>query len=196
MSVQIKRGVIRNTFFCGLLTFLVNAIFTLVGDIPLILFLTNILPGFFFGSVLCMGNESLPAWRRVLFIFCSGGLYFLVVWLATDHHLPFHGQLSFILASIIGANGLLILYHFLLGKALVVWKGFLLATVIGALSSFFPAKAYWDNNFISSSGRPFDTIILMSIFLVWQTLFGLTVALSSPAVANSRFLKPRLTTHG
>jgi hypothetical protein len=196
MSVQTKRGIIRNSFFCGLLTFLVNTIFTLVGDIPLILFLTNILPGFFFGSVLCMGDESLSAWRRVLFIFCSGGLYFLVVWLATDLHLSFHGQLSFILASVAGANGLFLLYRFLLEKQLVVWKGLALATITGILSSFLPAKAYFDNDFISSVGKVFDTMILMSIFLTWQTLFGLTVALSSTAVANSRLLKPRLTSNG
>lgn len=186
MNVQTKQGIIRDTFLCGLVTFGVNSLFTLVGDIPLILILTNILPGFIFGFVLCTGDESLPAWRRVVFICCSGGLFILVAWLATDRHLSFHGQLSFILASLVGAYGLLLLYHLLLGKALIAWKGFTLATLTGVLSAFFPAKAYWDNDFNSSVGKLFDTIILMSIFLTWQALFGLTVALSSPAAANRR----------
>lgn len=193
MNVQTKQKIVRNTFLCGLVTFVVNTLFTLVGDIPLILILTNILPGFIFGFALCTGDENLPVWRRVLFICSSGGLFFFVVWLATDRHLSFHGQLSFILASIVGANGLLILCRFLLGKALVAWKGFLLATIIGALSAVFPAKAYWDNDFISSTGRLYNTTTLMSIFLVWQTLFGLAVALSRPAAANDSFAKVGLT---
>jgi hypothetical protein len=164
---------------------------TLVGDIPVILILTNILPGFFFGSVLCLGDESLPPWRRVLFIFCAGGLYFLVVWLATDLHLWFHGQQTFVMANIFGACALLLLYHLLLKRRLVMLKGLALATISGAISAFLPAKAYFDANFIGSVGRVADTTILMSIFLTWQTLFGVTVVWSSATFANGRFLKLR-----
>jgi hypothetical protein len=164
---------------------------TLVGDIPVILILTNILPGFFFGSVLCLGDESLPPWRRVLFIFCAGGLYFLVVWLATDLHLWFHGQQTFVMASILGACALLLLYHLLLKRRLVMLKGLALATISGAISAFLPAKAYFDANFIGSVGRVADTTILMSIFLTWQTLFGVTVVWSSATFANGRFIKLR-----
>ena len=186
MNIQTKQGIIKKSFSCGFVTFLVNSLFSFVGDIPLILILTNILPGFFYGAVLCTGNDDLPVWKRLLFICCSGGLFIFVVWLATERPLSFQGQLSFVLASLVGAYGLLLLYYLLLGKGLVLWKGFSLATLTGVASALFPARAYYDNHFNSAVGSTWDTIILMSVFLTWQTLFGLTVAFSHPAAANGR----------
>ena len=186
MKSQTKQRIIKNSLSCGFVTFLVNTLFSFIRDIPFILILTNILPGFLFGAVLSKDNDDLPGWRRLLFICCSGGLFIFVAWLATDRHLSFQGQLSFVSASLIGAYGLLLLYHLLLGKGLILWKGFLFATLTGSASALFPAKAYYDNDFNSAVGSTWDTITLMSIFLIWQTLFGLTVAFSHPAAANRR----------
>lgn len=96
--------------------------------------------------------------------------------------------MTFILASLIGAYALLILYYFFINRFIVIWKGFLFATFTGVVSAILPAKAFHGD--FSSNATQVDMVIFMSIFVMWQTLFGLTIVLSEQAVATASFPEP------
>lgn len=187
MFTKYQKRIFTSSFYCGLIIFFINVLLGLSKDISAVLIMSYILPGFVFGIVLNFDNSVVPIWKRLLFIVASGSLFTLVAWLATDIHLSFRGQTTFMLSSLLGAYVLLFLYSFILGRTIIIWKGVLFATLTGIISSYFPAKVYHDNNFTTSIGAPYDIIILTSIFLTWQTFFGLTVALSSPATTNNSY---------
>jgi hypothetical protein len=110
------------------------------------------------------------------------GVFILVAWLATDHQLSFHGQTAFVMASLFGACCLFLLHFTLIRNTLVLWRRLLLSALTGIGSGLLPAKAYHKGVFSTDMNFPFDLVIVMSIFVVWQSLFGLTIALSSRAI--------------
>lgn len=181
---------IMSTFYCGLITYVVNVPFYLSKAIPLALFTGLILPGFPYGTVLVSAAQQVSNWNRVLFVLMSGELYILCSWFATDLHLEGHNEYFFVYASVFGACGLFIFYYVLIQKSLILWKGLILSVIVGSTTSILPGIAYTRGLIESSTGFPYNILITMSIFLTWQTLFGATLVLSSsPATANMSFAK-------
>lgn len=161
---------IRNSFVCGLLIFIICFLCILTEDVSALLIVSHILPGFIYAIVLCGFQKNLLNWRSLLFIGLSGGLYILCAWTATGH--TFFGDnidLCFPLASAIGATVLLILYYLLIDTKILLIKGCILAICMGILSA---AIIFLIDTIGSGKEGNINTVFVLFIFPIWQTLFG------------------------
>ena len=178
VPTKLKHTTIKNSFYCGLLTFVVNFLFVLSQEMSAFLIFSYILPGFVYAIVLCDFKNYRLDLKRFLFIVFSGGLYIFVAWVATGF--SFFGnntKLCFPVASVIGATLLLTLYYLLVDKSISLSRGLLLATFLGLLSSILPflgdrlEQQINDYNIQGIVNLGFTLLI----FPVWQTLFAWTI---------------------
>lgn len=160
------------------MTFAVNFLFVLTTAMSALLIFSNILPGFIYAIVLCDFENNKLDLKRFLFIASSGGLYIIVVWVATGY--SFFGdntKLCFPIASVIGATLLLTLYYLLIDRNISLLKGLLLTTFVGLLTSVLPFLG----DTLEQTITDFDIQgyinfgLTLLIFPVWQTLFGWTI---------------------
>ena len=190
VPTKLKQTIIKNSFYCGLLTFVVNFLFVLSKEMSAFLIFSYILPGFVYAIVLCDIQNNRLDLKRFLFIVLTGGLYIFVAWVATGF--SFFGnntKLCFPIASVIGATLLLTLYYLLVDKSISLTRGLLLATFLGLLSSILPLlgdrleQQINDYNIQGIVNLGFTLLI----FPVWQTLFTWTIYRLKKATANSGF---------
>ena len=178
-SLTVRRLIVRRSFYCGLATFLVNAALVLSGIGTITMVTACVLPGFSFAIVICDCAKSQPPfWRQLLFALCSGVLYLLVWLLLVDDQINFQSTGAFVLASVLNFLALLMLYWLLVNAKFHFWKALLLGTIFGGLSAVLPALVF--SGYLAWLGNAALIISVMSIFLTWQTLFGLTIAWCSP----------------
>lgn len=179
--------IIRRSFYSGLTIFLFSFLFVLLKDLSVLLILSNILPGFIYGTILCqLGKYGLDL-RRLTFIALSGGLFIFVAWVATGY--SFFGTntyFTFPFGSVIGSIFLFLFYYFLIDNNLQLGKGFVIVILIGLISSVTPLigdiidKKVNDLDVRGNVSLGFTLLI----FVVWQTLFGWTLTKCRKAAAN------------
>ena len=182
---------IRNSFFCGLSIFAISFLFVLVEDTSVLLIVTNILPGFVYGIVLCNFENNRLDLRRLLFITFSGALFIFVAWVATGY--SFFGRdnrLTFPLGSVIGSASLFFFYYFLIDNNLLFVRGFTLAILTGLLSSVIPVLGNQLDKQIGdlSVKQTLSLGFTLLIFVVWQTLFGWIIIKCKKREADMRFV--------
>lgn len=187
---KLNSDLIRRSFYCGLAIFSVNFLFVLLKDLSVLLILSNILPGFIYGVILCRLGENGLDLKRFVFIALSGGLFIFVAWVATGY--SFFGSNTYItcpLGSVIGSTVLFLFYYFLIDNQLQLLKGFTVAFSAGLISSVMPfigdtiEKQITDLDVKGNVSLGFTLLI----FVVWQTLFGWTVTKCRKAAANNIF---------
>ncbi len=184
---KLKHTLIKNSFKCGLLTFAINLLFGLSKMISALLIFSNILPGFIYAIMLCDFENNKLDLKRFLFIVFSGGLYIFVVWIATGH--SFFGdntKLCFSIASVTGSILLFIFYYVLIDKNISFFKGFLLASSIGLLSSILPLLGDRLKQQIQGYDIKYNINLVFTLLIipVWQTSFGWTIYILKKATAN------------
>ena len=174
-----KQYLIRSCLFCGVATFAVNLILAALKMPFLLLWTSNIFPGFVFGYVLADTIKANIDSRSFLFILLSGGLYILVAWMATGY--SFLGNKIYIcypIASVLGSTLLLLLLTLLLDNKIVFVVGLKYAVLTGLVSSILPVIG---SVFISKLGDS-DRLSLvtfmlnLSVFLTWQPLFAWSIS--------------------
>jgi hypothetical protein len=172
---KLKQTIIKNSFYCGIITFAVNYLFFLSNKISPLLIFSNLLPGLVYAIVLCDFVNNKLDLNRFLFIIFSGVLYVLVVWLASsDSIFGFPTNITLPVASITGATVLVALYYLLLDKYIYLLKGLLFAIFVGLTSCIIPFIGdRWEQkiNDYDVKGN-ISMIFTLLIFPVWQTLFG------------------------
>ena len=162
-------SILKSCFICGLATFLANLMISFIFP-PARSLSACLLPGFLFGSLLLAYEKQTATIYKVAFLAISSGLYVLVAWLPTGHNFAWQQEpYIFILASILGAIGLLLAYCLLLNKQLSLKKGLPLAAVGGLLSALIPFAVV---SLESQSTGWLSMAGVLSILLSWQTLFG------------------------
>jgi putative Mn2+ efflux pump MntP len=162
----------------------------LSNSISALLIFSNVLPGFVYAIILCDFENNKLDLKRFLFIAFSGGLYIFVAWVATGKYFFSDNiQLCFTFASVIGATILFTLYYLLIDKNISFFKGFLITSCIGLLSSILPFVGEHLENQINDFVLKDNVYIgfTLLIFPVWQTLFGWTIYTLKKATANSGF---------
>jgi len=181
---------VKRSFYCGLTLFLVSFLFVLLKDLSVLLILTNILPGFVYGAVLCKPGVNGLDLKRFSFIALSGGLFIFVAWVATGY--SFFGNnthITFPLGSVIDSTVLFLLYYFLVDNHLQLSRGLVVAFLTGLSSSITPfigdtIEKQINNLEIRGNVSLGFTLL---IFVVWQTSFGWTLTKCRKAAANSGF---------
>lgn len=187
-SLQLKDEIVKRSFYCGLTLFLFSFLFVLLKDLSVLLILSNILPGFIYGAVLCKPGESGLDLKRLSFIVLSGGLFIFVAWVATGY--SFFGNntnMTFSLGSVIGSTVLFLLYYYLVDNHLQLGRGLIITTLTGLLSSvppFIGDTIEKQINDLDVRGNVSLSFTLL-IFVVWQTLFGWALTNCRKAAANS-----------
>ena len=174
------------TSYCGFITFFINTLFYQAGLISIAVFTCVILPGFTFGGTLVFTVKDVSAWKRLLFIILSGGIYITANWIATDSHIPGYSPVFFLYASVFGHLALYLLYQLLLITSQISWRAICLSAVFGILSSILPIIACNQKNLTSPAREFLNTILLMSIFITWQFLFGLLLVITPRNVLRDK----------
>jgi hypothetical protein len=183
----LNSDLIRRSFYCGLAIFSVSFLFVLLKELSVLLILSNILPGFIYGAILCRPVENGLDLKRFVFIALSGGLFIFVAWVATGY--SFFGSNTYValpLGSAIGSTVLFLLYYFLIDNQLQLLKGFTVAFSAGLISSVMPFIGDTIEKQITNLDVKGNVSLgfTLLIFVVWQTLFGWTLTKCRKAAAN------------
>jgi hypothetical protein len=165
---------VTRSFTCAVILFCINMFFALTKLVPLLVMTAIILPGFVYGHVLAYTTKGDPDRQSSVFVFLSGGLYILISWIATgDSPLGDNIYILFPVAGVIGAVLLLLLYRTFLDRGVSLYKGIRYCFLTGLISSVLPVLVHWVDieyryDFINQAS-------LLSVFLIWQPLFGFTI---------------------
>jgi len=174
----LEKKIVRQSFYCGIITFAICFLFALSKELSGLLIFSNILPGFFYGWVLSDLSNSEFKLKRILFVLLSGALFIFVAWIATGYSF-FGGNtvICFPIGSVLGSTLLLILYYLLIDNKMALARGLVVALLIGLISSvllFMGDNLEQHVNDYSIKGIINFGFTLL-IFPVWQTLFGWTI---------------------
>ncbi|WP_460586557.1 hypothetical protein [Hymenobacter arcticus] len=175
--------IIKSCFRSGAATFLANVVVLLL--LPQLGLLTALLaPGFVFGFVLLDDKQHVSSVKKLSFLLISGGLFVAAAVLVTGHSFVWQKKpITFSLASVAGAIGLLLAYKFLLDNAISLPKGIPLVVGAGLLAAAVPTlvllpSCYWLEQWVAIVG-------VSSVYLTWQTLFGWVLHKARvPAIAS------------
>jgi hypothetical protein len=179
-------SLVKISLASGAFLFVFNSFLVLTDDSSGIYVFADILPGFIYGTMLSLTHPAAPI-RKVLFILLSGGLFMAVAWMAFSSDLSQRSLLASLpMASIFGAIVLYLLYYYLINKDLSFDKGLWLMLVCGLVSSVPMLIGAVMISRISTTRSKAGVICMLSVFIIWQTLFGwnLSIVNKEPVITE------------
>lgn len=170
---------IKHSFICGLSTFAINFILAALKLQFVLLWTSNVMPGFVFAFIVANATKSKADLKSLLFILLSGGLYILVAWIATGY--SFFGNkvyICFPIASILGATIMLLIYKLLLDNEFNFIASLRYAFLTGLVSSILPVIGDLLNPSFDILDNSYWLALAftLSIYIIWQPLFAWTIA--------------------